>query len=460
MDSILQADCSRFSLAQFLTTDERVYTSNVSKSILHNIKECIPDHKEYKNLNEPFLKSLYEYKNQCYHVPKPSVISFSSMYFYFSMFKHSDISLYRWMKFHLKLPFQFEKMIDDISPNILDSVILSYNYENVEEIIKDRMMGNRDTTFIYSGFRNREWEKIKNYLQLNTSIVNLILSRPLGIISENERVINYFIETERPIISLDISGHLCMNSLESIVSCIGSGNLRVFKLRNMTISGDDMSEIMYRIIQSKINSITLENVLFEDNYVFSSIIHLLQTNKLIELNLIDTFPKSNRSLEFDLISAIGLSRNLKNVKIGLKTKSKITSLPMLNMISTIPNFNANLVNFDLSGINLSENYTIDGIFRMDNLRMVCLSYTGLNQKTLEKICEEIINSKVTDLEMKGIIIAKLSSLLFYSIKFSSLKYLNLDNSILDARSFVTLNECSHIKISSKCFSDPLIQKLF
>ena len=150
MDSILQADCSRFSLAQFLTTDERVYTSNVSKSILHNIKECIPDHKEYKNLNEPFLKSLYEYKNQCYHVPKPSVISFSSMYFYFSMFKHSDISLYRWMKFHLKLPFQFEKMIDDISPNILDSVILSYNYENVEEIIKDRMMGNRDTTLILS----------------------------------------------------------------------------------------------------------------------------------------------------------------------------------------------------------------------------------------------------------------------------------------------------------------------
>ena len=85
------------------------------------------------------------------------------------------------MKFHLKLPFQFEKMIDDIKPNILDSVILSYNYENVEGIIKDRMLGNRDTTFIYSGFRNREWEKIKNYLQLNTSIVNLILSRPLGI---------------------------------------------------------------------------------------------------------------------------------------------------------------------------------------------------------------------------------------------------------------------------------------
>ena len=109
---------------------------------------------------------------------------------------------------------------------------------------------------------------------------------------------------------------------------------------------------------------------------------------------------------------------------------------------------------------MSENYTIDGIFRMNNLRMVCLSYTGLNQNTLEKICEEIINSSVTDLKMEGIVIAKLSSFLFYSIRFSSLKYLNLNNSVLDARSFVSLNECKDIKISSNCFSDPLIQKLF
>jgi len=443
MDIIFQEDCSRFTISQFLSTDERVYTSQVSKSILRNIKEYLPNNEKYKNLNEPFLKTLYEYKNQCYHVPKPNINCFSSMYFYFSMFKHSDISLYKWMKFNLKLPFQFQKMIDDIKPNVLDSVILSYNYENIEEIIKDRMLGNKDTTFTYSGFRNQEWNKIKNYLQMNKSIVKLILSRPLGIISDNERVIRYFIESGRPILSLDISGHLCMDSLESIISCILSGNLKIFKL--------NMSEIMYRIIQSKINSITLDNVSVDDNYVFSSIIHLLRSNKLIELNLIDTFPISNRPLEFDLISAIGLSKSLKEIKIGLKTKSKITSLPMLNLISSIPNFNTNLVNFDLSGIDLSENYTIDGIFRMDNLRMVCLSYTALNQNTLEKICEEIINSSVTDLKM---------GLLFYSIKFSSLKYLNLNKSVLDARSFVSLNECKGIKISSNCFSDPLIQKLF
>ena len=460
MDIIFQTDCSRFAISQFLSTDERVYTSQVSKSILRNIKEYVPNNEEYKNLNEPFLKTLYKYKNQCYHVAKPNINSFSSMYFYFSMFKHSDISLYKWMKFHLKLPFQFEKMIDDIKPNVLDSVILSYNYEDIEEIIKDRMLGNKDTTFIYSGFRNQEWNKIKKYLQMNKSIVKLILSRPLGIISDNERVIKYFIESRRPILSLDISGNLCMDSLESIISCILSGNLKIFKLRNMIISGDDMSEIMYRIIQSKINSITLDNVSVNDNYVFSSIIHLIRSNKLIELNLIDTFPISNRALEFDLISAIGLSKSLKKIKIGLNTKNKITSLPMLNLISSIPIFNTNLVNFDLSGIDLSENYTIDGIFRMNNLRMVCLSYTGLNQNTLEKICEEIINSSVTDLKMEGIVIAKLSSFLFYSIRFSSLKYLNLNNSVLDARSFVSLNECKGIKISSNCFSDPLIQKLF
>jgi len=308
------------------------------------------------------------------------------------------------------------------------------------------MMGNQDDTIIYNGFK---WSTVQKYLEYNTSINKLILKNPI----ENDIIIDYFLDNNKPLISLDICGDICMGTFNSVISCING--LKELKIRDM--DEINCNGLISEIINSKIDSLTLENT-----RINLGVCHLLLSKKLRELHLIDTFP----TYPTNLMSSIG-SSNIEKLTIKTSIKHRIPK-SIVHLISCIPLFNDNLSDFDFSGVDMStlnEN-TIPCILKMKNLKRMCLSNTDLSMKSIESICHGIIDSNLIILELEGIEIGTYSKVLFNSIRLNrSLIQVNLNNSILMANSYEFLAECrlqrSGTKIQTKgCFLDPLIQRLF
>ena len=181
-------------------------------------------------------------------------------------------------------------------------------------------------------------------------------------------------------------------------------------------------------------------------------------NRLKDLNLIDMFPVS-RKIQINLISAIGIS-GLEKISITCKKRTMIARRYIVNLISSIPLFNKNIKDVDFSGLDLSDNFIISGIFDMKNIRRICLNDTNLNLQTVDNICYQLINSNVENMELCGIVIAEHSEFLFNSIRLSYLKNVNIDRSVIMSKSFNVFKECKGVISANNCFSDPLIQKLF
>ena len=452
MDYLIENDCARLSFVNFLNDNERICLTGISKNIRQYTTEYVPNEIKFRTMSKPeTMNILFERERQCYIVCKPDTVTFSGLYFYFSMYIHAGHGLSKWMKSKLKLPLAFER----IKPNVLESILLTGIIQDiprnkVDMLLKARMSSNVDDTFISSGFTVNQWVNVEKYLKFNSSIVKLIIDRPF----ENDTIINYFLDNNRPILSLDVSGDLCIDTLDSVMSCIHG--LKELKIRN--IDEINYSQIIHMVLTSEIEYLTIENTTLS-----SDITYLLKNNTLKELHLIDTFP----IYPLDLISNMGSSGKLE--KLSIKTSIRHRIKPqMVNLISCIPLFNSTLSEFDFSGIDMSNlnEYTISGIFKMKNLKKICLSYTYLNIDIVESICDNIVDTSIKSIDLEGIIIGNHSRLLFDSIRLNmSLVHVNLDKTILMANSYEFIQKCRrerpHTKITVRgCFSDPLIQKLF
>ena len=456
MYSLLDSECSRFIFIQFLDDKERIKLSEVDKYTKKSIEEYIPGGNEFRTITKPkSLVSFFSYEKQCYRSLKPSQITFSGLYFYLSMCKHENHLLYLWMKHKIQISNNFKQIIRKVKPNTLEYILLvgiiqDFSDYQVENIIRERMIGNIDDTFVSTSFSDNQWEMVKKYLDLNKSIEKLILTSPF----ENDTIISYFLDNKRPLKSLDVSGDVCFLTFQSVISCIPG--LKELKIR-------DMDSVNYHgIIQEVVENNTIESLTIENTMMSSDICYLLKNNKLKELHVIDTFP----AFPIDLISSIGSSK-LEKLSIKTSIKHRINK-SSVDLISSIPLFNTNLTEFDFNGVDMSnvDKNTLSGVIHMKNLKKIGLSYTNLSSEAIESICHAIVDSNIKHIELEGIEIGVNSRLLFDSIRLNvHLTHVNLNNSVIIANSYEALRECRSYRRTTRvttngCFVDPLIQRLF